>query len=203
MISASAVGYYGADGDDRVLGEDSPAGGGFVADVVADWEADTEPAERAGVRVVRIRTGIVQSPRGGVLQVLRPLFTAGLGGRLGDGRQWTSWIDLDDLVDVYHRALVDEELAGPVNAVAPSPVRNADYTRVLARVLRRPAVLPVPSLGPELLLGAEGAHEFALASQRAAPARLVAAGHRFRRPDLEATLRHQLGRFSDALEPSR
>jgi uncharacterized protein (TIGR01777 family) len=203
MVSASAVGYYGPDGDDRVLDEESPAGGGFVADVVADWEADTEPAERAGVRVVRIRTGIVQSPRGGVLALLRPLFTAGLGGRLGDGRQWTSWIDLDDLVDVYHRALVDDTLVGPVNAVVPGPVRNADYTRVLARVLRRPALLPVPSIGPELLLGAEGAHEFALASQRSAPARLVAAGHRFRRPDLEGALRYQLGRFFDVLQPSR
>ncbi len=197
MISASAVGYYGPDGDERELTEDSPAGNGFVADVVTDWEAGTGPAEDAGIRVVRIRTGIVQSPAGGVLQLLRPLFLAGLGGRLGDGGQWMSWIGLDDLVDVYHRALVDPDLAGPVNAVAPEAVRNIDYTRVLARVLRRPALLPVPALGPELLLG-EGAHEFALASQRVRPARLVAAGHRFRRSGLEAVLRHQLGR---TLEP--
>jgi NAD dependent epimerase/dehydratase family enzyme len=143
----------------------------------------------------------VQSPAGGVLGLLRPLFLAGLGGRLGDGEQWMSWIDLDDLVDVYHRALLDTDLSGSINAVAPNPVRNSDYTHALARVLRRPALLPIPALGPELLLG-EGAREFALASQRVQPARLAAAGQRFRRPDLEMALRHQLGRTVEPFAPS-
>src|SRR5262249_26338994 len=153
--------------------EDSDRGDGFLADVVADWEDATAPAEQAGVRVVRVRTGIVQSPRGGTLKLMRPLFSAGLGGRLGDGRQWFSWIGIDDLVDVYHRALWDTALSGAVNAVAPQPVSNAEYTRVLGRVLRRPAVLPVPRLGPQLLLGDQGARELDCASQRVIPNRLT------------------------------
>jgi uncharacterized protein len=143
---------------------------------------------------VRVRTGIVQSPRGGMLKLMRPLFSAGLGGRLGDGRQWLSWIGIDDLVDVYHRALWDNTLSGPVNAVAPQPVRNTEYTDVLAHVLHRPAVLPVPSLGPRLLLGEQGARELACASQRVIPGRLSHSGHRFRQPDLDRALRHLLGR---------
>ena len=146
---------------------------------------------------MHLRTGIVQSPRGGVLRLLRPLFTVGLGGRLGTGRQWTSWIGIDDLVDIYLRALLDPGLSGPVNAVAPVAVSNREYTEVLARVLRRPAALPVPALGPQLLLGREGAAELALASQRVVPARLAAAGHTFRYPDLEGALRHVLGRVAD------
>jgi uncharacterized protein (TIGR01777 family) len=194
LISASAVGYYGFDRGDETLTEDSDRGDGFLADVVADWEDATAPAEQAGARVVRVRTGIVQSPRGGTLRLMRPLFAAGLGGRLGDGRQWLSWIGIDDLIDVYHRALWDTKLSGPVNAVAPQPVRNTEYTETLARVLHRPAVLPVPSLGPRLLLGAQGARELACASQRVLPATLSRAGHRFRQPDLDQALRHLLGR---------
>ncbi|OBH28568.1 TIGR01777 family protein [Mycobacterium sp. E342] len=194
LVTASAIGYYGYDRGDDVLTEDSERGDGFLADVVADWEASTAPAEQAGVRVVPVRTGIVQSPRGGTLKLMRPLFSAGLGGRLGDGRQWLSWIGIDDLVDVYHRALWDTVLSGPVNAVAPHPVRNSEYTATLARVMHRPAVLPVPSLGPRVLLGEQGARELACASQRAAPQKLTAAGHRFRHPELEQALRHLLGR---------
>jgi uncharacterized protein (TIGR01777 family) len=194
FISASAIGYYGYDRGDETLTEDSARGDGFLADVVAEWEDATAPAEQAGVRVVRVRTGIVQSPRGGTLRLMRPLFSAGLGGRLGDGRQWLSWIGIDDLLDVYHRALWDNTLSGAVNAVAPQPVRNAEYARSLAHVLHRPAVLPVPSLGPRLLLGAQGARELALASQRVSPARLSQAGHRFRQPDLDSALRHLFGR---------
>ena len=193
LISASAVGYYGYDRGDQTLTEDSERGDGFLADVVAEWENATAPAEQAGVRVVRVRTGIVQSPRGGTLRLLRPLFAAGLGGRVGNGQQWLSWIGIDDLVDVYHRGLWDADLSGPVNAVAAEPVRNVDYTRTLAHVLRRPALLPVPPLGPRLLLGEQGARELACASQRVLPARLQQADHRFRRPDLEQTLRHLLG----------
>lgn len=194
LISASAVGFYGYDRGDEVLTESSERGDGFLADVVADWEDAAAPAEQSGVRVVRVRTGIVQSPSGGTLRLLRPLFAAGLGGRIGDGRQWLPWIGVDDLVDIYHRALWDAELSGPVNAVAPGPVRNSEYTDTLGRVLRRPTVLPVPELGPRLLLGVQGARELACASQRAIPALLSAAGHHFRQADLDRALRHVLGR---------
>jgi uncharacterized protein (TIGR01777 family) len=203
FISASAIGYYGYDRGDETLTEDSARGDGFLADVVAEWEDATAPAEQAGVRVVRVRTGIVQSPRGGTLRLMRPLFSAGLGGRLGDGRQWLSWIGIDDLLDVYHRALWDNTLSGAVNAVAPQPVRNAEYARSLAHVLHRPAVLPVPSLGPRLLLGAQGARELALASQRVSPARLSQAGHRFRQPDLDSALRHLFGRDGEGSATDR
>ncbi|BBY34397.1 TIGR01777 family protein [Mycolicibacter minnesotensis] len=194
LICASAVGYYGYDRGDDVLTEDAERGDGFLADVVADWEDALTPAEQSGTRVVRVRTGIVQSPRGGTLRLMRPLFAAGLGGRLGSGRQWLPWIGIDDLIDIYHRALWDTDLSGPVNAVAPNPSRNVDYTKALGRVLHRPTALPVPGLGPRLLLGAQGARELACASQRALPGRLTDAGHPFRMPDLEPLLRHLLGR---------
>ncbi|ORJ55924.1 TIGR01777 family oxidoreductase [Mycobacterium simiae] len=194
LISASAIGYYGYDRGEEILTETSARGDGFLADVVGDWEAATTPAAQAGVRVAQIRTGIVQSPRGGTLKLLRPLFTAGLGGRVGDGHQWLSWIGIDDLVEVYHRALWDATLSGPVNAVAPQPVRNAEYTRILGDVLHRPTVLPVPPLGPRILLGPQGARELALANQRVGPEKLDRAGHGFRQPELSQALRHLLGR---------
>ncbi|WP_370499632.1 TIGR01777 family oxidoreductase [Mycolicibacterium sp. jd] len=194
FVSASAIGFYGFDRGDTQLTEDSTRGDGFLADVVADWEAATTPAADAGLRVVKVRTGIVQAAAGGTLHLLRPLFAAGLGGRLGSGRQWLSWIGLDDLVDVYHRALYGDGLSGPVNAVGPDPVRNSDYTRELARVLHRPALLPVPALGPRILLGEQGARELAMASQRVVPSKLLAAGQPFRHPDLRGALAHQLGR---------
>ncbi|OBJ55579.1 TIGR01777 family oxidoreductase [Mycobacterium sp. 1423905.2] len=203
LITASAIGYYGYDRGDATLTEDSERGDGFLADVVADWEDAAAPAEQDGVRVVRVRTGIVQSPLGGTLRLLRPLFSAGLGGRLGDGRQWLSWIGIDDLIDVYHRALWDTDLSGPVNAVAPQPVSNSEYTRVLAAVLRRPAALPVPPIGPRILLGEQGARELAFASQRVVPNRLIGAGHRFRQPDLDSALRHILGRTGSGHVPLR
>ncbi len=196
FISASAIGYYGPDRGDEVLTETSAQGDGFLAEVVGDWEQATTPARDAGVRVVNIRTGVVQSSSGGALGLVRPLFAAGVGGRLGSGRQWTAWIALDDLLDVFLRALVDSNLDGPLNAVAPNPVRNVEYTATLARVLKRPAVIPVPAFGPRLLLGPEGAKELALASQRVEPRRLAEAGHRFRFPTLESALRHTLGRTS-------
>ncbi len=193
FVSASAIGYYGFDRGEALLDEESVQGDGFLADVVADWEAATAPAAEAGLRVVNVRTGIVQSASGGTLRLMRPLFAAGLGGRLGSGRQWLSWIGLDDLLDVYHRALYDARVSGPVNAVAPAPVRNADYTKALARVLHRPAVLPVPSLGPRLLLGEQGARELAEANQRVVPAKLESLGHRFRRSGIDDALAHELG----------
>lgn len=194
MIAASAVGYYGSDRGDEPLTEDSSRGEGFLADVVTDWEAATAPAVDAGARVVRVRTGIVQSPRGGTLRILWPLAETGAAGRLGSGRQWVSWVGIDDLVDIYSRALVDDTLSGPVNATAPDPVRHATYAATLGRVLRRPLQLPVPSLGPRLLLGAEGANELAEANQRVLPQRLLGCGHQFRHPELEPALRHLLGR---------
>ena len=199
FVTASAIGIYGPDRGDEVLTEMSARGDGFLADVVAGWEDATAPAARAGLRTVQVRTGIVQSPRGGMLRLLYPLFAAGLGGRLGSGQQWLSWIGLDDLLDIYLRALsgptpTGPALSGPVNAVAPEPVRNAAYTAVLAAVLHRPALLPVPAFGPRLLLGDEGASEIAQASQYVRPQRLINAGHQFRYPELEAALRHVLGR---------
>jgi uncharacterized protein (TIGR01777 family) len=194
FITASAIGIYGPDRGDEVLTEGSARGEGFLADVVADWEEATAPAAAAGIRTVQVRTGIVQTPRGGMLRLLSPLFEAGLGGRLGSGKQWLAWIGLDDLLDIYLRAVLDPDLSGPVNAVAPEPVRNIDYTRTLATVLHRPALLPVPGLGPRLLLGAEGAREIAQASQNVHPERLIEAGHQFRQPDLEGALRHLFGR---------
>ena len=193
FVSASAIGIYGSDRGDALLCEESVRGDGFLADVVADWEAATSPAREAGLRVVTVRTGIVQSARGGTLRLMRPLFAAGLGGRLGSGRQWLSWIGLDDLLDVYYRALYDTRLTGAVIAVAPAPLRNADYTKSLAGVLHRPAVLPVPSLGPRLLLGRQGAQELAEANQRVVPTKLETLGHRFRHPSIDDALAHELG----------
>lgn len=194
FVSASAIGFYGADRGDEVLTEESAVGDGFLAEVVAEWEHATRVAGDAGIRTANIRTGIVQSPRGGTLRVFRPLFSVGAGGPLAGGRQWTSWIDIDDLVDVYHRALFDSRLSGPVNAVAPHPVRNADYARTLATVMKRPALLPVPRIGPRTVLGTEGSAELAEANQNVRPAVLQHLSHPFRRDYLEESFRHQLGR---------
>ena len=193
FVSASAIGFYGYDCGETLLDESSPRGEGFLADVVADWEAATGPAAEAGLRVVTVRTGIVQAAAGGTLKLLRPLFSAGLGGRLGSGRQWLSWVSIDDMLDIYYRAIYDSRLTGPVNAVAPNPVRNEDYTRALAATLHRPALLAVPSIGPRILLGKQGAVELAEANQKAAPAVLQALGHRFRQSTVEDALGHQLG----------
>ncbi len=144
FVVASAVGFYDPERGPAVVDESSRRGPGFLADVVVDWEQAALAAEEAGARVVMVRTGLVQSARGGVLALLRPLFEAGLGGRLGSGRQWLSWVDLDDLADIYYRAIVDQDLSGPLVATAPNPVTNREYTATLARVLRRPARLPVP-----------------------------------------------------------
>ncbi len=193
FVSASAIGYYGADRGDEILDENSSRGTGFLADVVADWERATAPAAESGRRVVLVRTGIVQGAAGGTLKLMRPLFAAGLGGRLGSGKQWLSWIGIDDMLDIYYRGIYDERLSGPVNAVAPNPVRNIEYTAALATTLHRPAKLPVPSIGPRLLLGKQGATELAEANQRVTPAKLIALGHRFRQAGVADVLAHQLG----------
>ncbi|TWS23262.1 TIGR01777 family protein [Tsukamurella sputi] len=195
FVSASAVGYYGRDRGDEVLTETAagPAEADFLSEVVRRWEDAAHDGAGEGTRVVTVRTGIVQAPQGGTLGLLLPLFRLGLGGRLGDGRQWQPWVSIDDLVDVYHRAVWDTELSGPVNAVAPGVVRNAVYTRALGRAVHRPTLLPVPAFGPALLLGREGADDLAFASQRVRPAVLEERGHPFRHPSIERALAHLLG----------
>jgi uncharacterized protein len=192
LVCASGVGYYGDRGDE-VLTEASGGGRGFLADVVRQWEAAADPARAAGLRVVHLRTGPVQTAAGAGLPKQALMFRLGIGGRLGSGRQWLSWISLDDIAGAYLHALTRQDLEGPVNAVAPNPVTNAEFTATLARVLRRPAVLHVPAFAPRLVLG-EAADELLFVSQRALPARLQASGYRFRFPELEPALRHTLGR---------
>lgn len=193
LVSASAIGYYGADRGDEKLIEDSARGTGPVADIVDDWERDCEPARLAGARVVNVRTGIVLSGAGGMLPPLAAVTRSGLGGRLGSGRQWMSWISLDDLTDIYLRAIVDPAVTGPVNATAPDPVTNSEFTRALGSVLRRPTLVPVPGWAPALVLGGRGSDELALADQRILPDALSGVGHHFRHPGLASALAHELG----------
>ncbi|HWU33348.1 MAG TPA: TIGR01777 family oxidoreductase, partial [Marmoricola sp.] len=191
FVCASAIGFYGSNRADEELTEESVSGEGFLADVVHRWEA---AAQSSSMRTVQVRTGIVQSPRGGALAVQLPLFRAGIGGPMGSGSQWQAWIGLDDLLDIYLRAVVDERLHGPVNAVAPNPVRQRDYARTHASVLNRPSVITTPAMAVRVALGAEGAAELPLASQRVLPAALQRHGHAFRATHLEPALRHLLGR---------
>jgi uncharacterized protein (TIGR01777 family) len=192
LVCASGAHYYGDRGDE-VLTEASGPGEGFLAGVVRQWEAAADPARAAGLRVVHLRTGPVQDASGAGLPKQALQFRLGLGGRFGSGRQWLSWIALDDIAGAYLHALTRDDLDGPVNAAAPNPVTNAEFTATLARVLRRPAVLHVPAFAPRLVLG-EFADEMLFASIRAVPARLLETGYRFRFPELEAALRHTLGR---------
>lgn len=193
LVSASAVGYYGNRGDER-LDEGAAPGDGFLADVVKAWETATGPAERAGIRVVRMRTGVVVSPAGGALgQMLLP-FKMGVGGRLGSGRQYFSWVDLDDLVAAFVHALHDPGLQGPVNATAPNPVTNSAFTDALGRVLGRPTVLPVPALAVRAAFGQLG-EEALLWGQRVLPVKLERSGFRFLYEGVEDSLRFQLGRM--------
>ncbi len=191
LLSGSAVGYYGDRGDE-VCTETSPAGTGYLAEVCEAWEAAATPAVEAGIRTAFLRTGIVQTKAGGALKKTLPLFKLGLGGRFGSGKQWWSWISLADEVGAI-RHLLDHDVSGPVNLTAPAPVTNAEYTSTLGSVLGRPTVLPVPSFGPKLLLGAEGAKAVLLDGQRAVPAVLEREGYSFRHPTLEAALRAELG----------
>uniref|UniRef100_A0A832MKM6 TIGR01777 family protein n=1 Tax=Eiseniibacteriota bacterium TaxID=2212470 RepID=A0A832MKM6_UNCEI len=191
LVSASASGIYGDRGEET-LDESAPPGSGFLAEVGRAWEEATAPAAAAGIRVVHLRIGVVLTPAGGALARLLLPFRLGLGGPLGHGRQWWPWIAMDDLVGAIHHALVREELCGPVHAVAPGAVRNAEFARVLGRVLRRPALAPAPAFALRAALGPM-ADEMLLAGQRMVPARLLATGYPFRTPDLEDALRHVLG----------
>lgn len=192
LVSASATGYYGERGD-AWLDEASPAGSDFLGTLAREWEEASEPAARAGIRVVRLRTGIVLTPRGGALGKMLLPFKAGVGGVLGSGRQFMSWIALDDLLGVIRFALTTGSLAGPVNAVAPSPVTNREFTRALGRVLGRPTIAPAPAFALRLAFG-EMADATVLVSTRVRPRRLLEAGYRFRFPELEDALRHLLGK---------
>lgn len=192
IVTASATGFYG-EGGERTLREDDKRGEGFLAEVCEAWEREAAVARGFGIRVVKLRTGVVLTPAGGALAKLLPLFRVGLGGRLGNGHQWMSWISIDDLVGAFYHAVLDQRCNGPVNAVAPEPVTNAEFTETLANVLGRPAVLPVPAMGLKMALGSL-AEETILASARVLPVRLQEAQYWFRHVRLEKALRHLLGR---------
>jgi uncharacterized protein (TIGR01777 family) len=192
LVTASAVGYYGSRGEE-LLDEGSPAGNGFLADVARDWEHATCPAREAGIRVVQMRFGMILSPQGGALNKMLMPFRLGGGGCVGSGSQWWSWISIDDAAGAIHHALMTDSLSGPVNAVAPDPVTNAEFTGTLGRVLRRPTFVHLPAIAVRLALG-EMAVELLLASTRVKPTLLTETGYEFRHPTLELALRHLLGK---------
>lgn len=186
LITASAIGYYG-DREDEVLREESPPGQGFLPDVCREWEAASQPAAQAWIRTVHMRTGLVLSPQGGALQKMLPPFRLGLAGNMGSGRQWWSWIDVQDWVGAVHHILKTDLLQGPVNIVSPQPVTNAEFTKTLASVLSRPAFFPMPAFAARLVFG-QMADELLLASQRVEPKKLLASGYPFQYSDLRKSL---------------
>ena len=192
LVAASATGYYGDRGDE-ILTESSAPGSGFLADVCRAWEKAAKPASDAGIRVVNPRFGVVLSGRGGALAKMLPPFKAGLGGPVGSGRQYMSWIAIADLVGAVQYALAADSLAGPVNFVAPNATTNREFTKTLGRILGRPAILPLPAIAVRLLFGQMG-DELLLASARVRPAILDKTGYTFRNPDLEDALRRVLGK---------
>ena len=192
FISASAIGYYGDRGDE-ILREDSPSGGGFAAEICRQWEAATQPARKAGMRTAQMRFGVVMSADGGALPKMLPPFRLGLGGRLGTGHQWWSWVAVQDAVGAIDHVLNHDALQGPVNTVAPNPVSNTEFTRTLASVISRPALFPMPAAAVRLVFGQMGTELF-LASQRVEPAKLVSSGYKFQYPELRKTLEDILRR---------
>jgi uncharacterized protein (TIGR01777 family) len=191
LVSASAVGFYGDRGAEE-LTESSPAGTGFLSEVCRTWEGSARPAADGGIRTVLLRTGIVLSRHGGAWGKQLPLFRAGVGGRMGSGRQYRSWITLDDEVGAIRHCLADVGLSGPVNASAPAPATDAELARCLGTVLHRPTVVAVPAVALKLVLGAEMAQELVLGGQRALPEALTTRGYRFAHPDLEEAVRSVL-----------
>jgi uncharacterized protein (TIGR01777 family) len=192
FLSGSAIGIYGVR-DDEELTEQSAIGSGFLADVCRDWEAAAAPATQVGIRTVLLRTGIVLSPKGGALKKQLPLFKLGLGGKFGNGKQWQSWISITDEVNaIIH--LLTSSVSGPVNLTAPQPVTNTDFTRTLASVVSRPAIVPIPSFGPKLLLGGELANALLFTGQRVLPSVLSNDGFQFTHPTLESALRALLNK---------
>ncbi len=192
LVCASAVGFYGDRGSEQV-DEESASGEGFLAEVCREWEAAAAPAAARGIRVVHLRIGVVLSAAGGALATMLTPFRLGLGGVVGSGDQYMSWIALDDVVGAIYHALITQALSGPVNAVAPTPVTNREFTKTLGRVLSRPTLLPIPAFAARLAFG-EMADELLLSSTRVAPTKLQATGYRFRFPELEGALRHLLGK---------
>ena len=190
LVCASAIGYYGDRGE-LALPEDGGPGQGFLSEVCQEWEAATQPAAQAGIRVVSLRIGIVLSAAGGALKQMLLPFRLGLGGKLGSGKQYMSWIALDDLVGAIRHILLTPTLQGPVNGVAPHPVTNLEFTRTLGKVLSRPTVMPVPAFVVRLTFGEMG-EQLLLASTRVVPQQLIASGYTFRYPDLEGALQHAL-----------
>jgi uncharacterized protein len=193
LLCGSAIGYYGDTGDEDVT-EASPPGDDFFARLAVEWEAAAQPAVEAGIRTVWLRTAMVLSGRGGSLKRMLPFFRLGVGGRLGSGRQWWSWISIDDEVGAIRFLMDRDDLAGPVNLAAPVPVTNAHLSRALGRALHRPAVVPVPAFGARLVLGRELADGLVFLSQRVRPAVLLRAGYDYRHPDIHAALAAALGR---------
>lgn len=187
LVSASAVGYYGDRGDE-LLREDSLVGRGFLAELCRDWEAATEPASKSGIRVVNLRIGVVLSTTGGALGKMLLPFQLGLGGQIGSGKQYMSWVALSDLVGIVDFALKNDDLFGPLNAVAPNPATNLQFTKTLGAVLGRPTIFPVPDFGLKMLFGEMG-DELLLSGQRVDPAKLKSSGYRFQLPELEPALR--------------
>lgn len=187
LVSMSAIGIYGDRGDE-LLDESSPSGSGFLPDIARAWESSADPARAAGIRVVHPRVGIVLSPKGGALAQLLPIFSLGIGGKIGRGRQWMSWISLTDTLRAIEFALATTTLEGAVNVTAPNPVTNADFTAVLGRVLRRPTFAPVPEFAIELLYGEMG-RATVIEGQRVVPRKLLDAGFRFEHNELEVALR--------------
>ena len=192
MVCASAIGFYGDRGEE-LLTEASAPGSGFLTDTCRDWEAAAQPASEKGIRVVNLRLGVVLSPGGGALAKMLLPFRLGVGGKIGSGRQYMSWIEIDDVVGVIHYALTTDELRGPVNAVAPNPVTNREFTKTLGRVLSRPTIFPMPAFAARMAFG-EMADQLLLSSTRVKPARLQNSGYYFRQPRLEDALRHLLGK---------
>ncbi len=192
LVSASGVNYYGDRGD-TIVTEDTPPGRSFLAEVCQAWEAATRRAEGAGLRVTHVRSGPVMSPAGGMLAQILPPFRMGVGGRIGSGRQYVAWIDHDDAVGILHHALMDPDVSGALNATSPHPVTNATFVDVLARVVHRPSLVPVPAFALKLALGEMG-EETILHGQRAKPARTLGSGYRFLVEGLEECLRYELGR---------
>ena len=192
FLSGSAIGIYGARNDEQ-LTEVSTHGTGFLAEVCEQWEAAAKPAVDAGVRTVYLRTGIVLSPKGGALKKLLPLFKLGVGGKFGNGKQWQSWISIDDEIGAIEY-LLTANVSGAVNLTAPNPVTNAEFTKVLASVLKRPAIVPVPTFAPKILLGGELADALLFTGQRVIPAALNASGYTFKHTTLESALRSLLSK---------
>ena len=190
MVSTSAIGYYGDRGNE-LLRETSEPGDLFLSGVCVEWEKAADPAREAGIRVVHPRIGIVLTLKGGALRQTLPVFKLGLGGKIGSGRQYWAWVSLDDVVDSMIYSVEADDLEGPVNVVAPDPPTNAEYTKVLGRVLNRPTIFPLPAPAARLMLG-EVADELLLPSARVEPAKLKEAGYEYRHPELEGAFRHLL-----------